>query len=130
MVDAAAGSESVLGPPGGVGVVLDGDRQADSMLQGRLQGLVVPCDGWRVNDVRALTVDEPGRRDADGFDVVHCAEMVGHVDDGLRERHRVVRCVDADFFDDPSTRVDDAAGDLRSSDVNANGECHGTFFCP
>ncbi len=85
-----------------------------------LQGLVAPRDVGRVDDGRPVTVDESGRRDADGGDVVRAAEVAGHVDDGVSEGPGVDRGVDPQLLDDVPFVVDDAARDLRPADVDTD----------
>ena len=73
-----------------------------------------------MDDGGAVAVDEPGRGDPDGGDVVRAAEVARHVDDGIREGAGVDRGVDAELLDDVAVLVDDASRDLRSADVDTD----------
>ena len=85
VVDVAPGAEAELGPAGRVRVVLDGDGHVDARLERRLQRFVAPRDVGGVDDGGPVAVDESGRRDSDGGDLVAGAEVTRHVDDGIRE---------------------------------------------
>ncbi len=49
-------------------------------------------------------------------------EMAGHVDDGIRQCPGVHGGVHAELLDDRAVGVDDASGDLRSTDVDSHRE--------
>ncbi len=117
------GTEAELGPPGGVGVVVDGDVQvAEALLQLLPQGLVPPADVRRVVDDRLRGVDEARGGDADRADVVRGAQSRDHRDDVVQHGVRV-RSVrgDAVLGDDLAQFRDDRSRDLGAPDVDSDG---------
>ena len=69
VVDVVAGAELELAPRGGVGVVLDHDRQVDARLEVGLEVDVAPGEVGREQHDGAGLVDVAGRADADRLDL-------------------------------------------------------------
>ena len=67
---AAPGTETPFGPDRGVGVVVDRDRQAYSVVQRLTQWLVPPGQVWGEDDRRPIGVDESGGPDAHSPDLL------------------------------------------------------------
>ena len=119
VADVAAGAEPELGPPGGVGVVVDRDIEREPREQPLAQGLVAPRDVGRVVHGRLLGIDEAGRGDAGGDHLVAGGELGDHLDDGFDDRVGVPGLRrNPTLLDDLARLADDRARDLGPADVN------------
>src|SRR6478735_780765 len=124
---AAAGAEAVLGPHGGVGVVVDEDRQRHPLAERLPQRLVAPREVRREDDCRAVGRDEAGGPDADRGDVVGATgeQLLDDRDDRVLDHPwggGPVRGVAPGAGQHVAVGVDDATGDLGATDVDADGE--------
>jgi hypothetical protein len=122
---AAPGTEAVLGPHRGVGVVVDEGRQRHPAGEGVAQRFVAPGQVWGKDHGRAVGRDEAGGTDADRDDRPRAAvqQLFDDRDDGVlddaRARRPVRGAATGPLVDDP-VGVDDPAGHLRAADVDAD----------
>ena len=120
--------EPPLGVRRSVGVVVDEQRRVDAFGQPVAQRLAPPGEVRREDDGGPVGRDEPRRADPHGDDrlPVHVGEqLLDDVDDGVLDDARPgapVRGVPSGAPDDATLGVDEAAGDLRATDVDPDGE--------
>ena len=122
---APAGAEPPLGPDRGVRVVLDHDGQPEPRADGLAQGLVAPGQVRGEQHVGPVGVDEAGRPDAHGVDLVPLRQVEDGVDDGVLHHLRAlaaVRRLAAYLVDHLTVEGDDAGSHLRAPDVDAHGQ--------
>lgn len=68
-------------------------------------------------------VDETGRGDTDGENLVANRQSAHHVDDGLDDRIAIAGLCGATLLDEDFSLVaDEGPGDLRSADVNSDAQ--------
>src|SRR3954447_4877822 len=89
VLDVLTGAEGELPPRSGVGVVLDDDRQSDTLLQVVAKRFVAPGEVGREQDYGAAYVDEACRSDANRLYVVVPAQLVDQILDLTFDRFRV-----------------------------------------
>src|SRR5690606_33892797 len=88
----AAGPEAVLGPAGGVGVVVDRDVEPGQQLgQIRPERFAAPRDVRRVVDGRLCGVDETGGGDTETGDLTARTQVLDDLDDGADDLGTVTR---------------------------------------
>lgn len=124
VVLAAAGTEAPLRPGGGVGVVVDHDRDREAAGEAVAQGFVPPVQMGCEQHLAAVRVDPAGRADADRVDVVAVGEVEHQLGDGVLDDPGalgLVRRLGADLLQDGAVGVDDARHDLGAADVDADG---------
>ena len=123
--------EAGLGPPEGVGVVLDDDGQAHALGDDVADPHPGPVQVGAVRHRVAVGGHHPGRPDAHGGRVWEVLVQAPHhrgdrVNDGLAvDGGRVA----PNRLQDLPGVVDDAGRDLRSSDVHTNAQCHALAPC-
>ena len=128
----AGGAEARLGPGRRVGVVVDGDRQRRCAATARRAAARCArtgaarrrrSPGPRRRSPRRRCPRRRCRRGRPGASSSSTALDDGVLDDA--GRGRAVRGVTTDAVGDGARLVDDAAGDLRAADVDADGESPG-----
>ena len=118
---AGAGAEPALAERGGVGVVVDHDRDGDPAGQAGPQRLVAPRQVRREHHGGAAGVDEACGADADRGDVVQLLQLLDQLDDGVLDPDDVVpQGGSATELDHGPARVDDPGQDLGAADVDAD----------
>jgi len=124
----AAGTKPKLGPTGGIGIVLDNDRQIEPGFELVPERLITPADVRRVVHGRLGGVDEPGSGDPRRYDVLALGKPQNHGDDGIFDFPRVSRGGRLPIrADDGARLVDESTGNFGAPDIDTN--CvHGAPF--
>jgi hypothetical protein len=121
----AGRAEAVLGPGGGIGVVLDRHRDPDPFAQCVPKRLVAPGQVRREEDGGPVGADPARRADADGGHLVAAGE---HVDDLGDHRLGFVHVMAGRAaqlgVDDRTLLVHHTAEHLATADVDPDGQSH------
>jgi len=105
--------------------ILHHHRAAETLLDSVFERLVTPGQVRREQHGGAGAVDEPGRAEADGRDLVTGLQLGHHVGDGLLGTRRAGRrSRSLELGQDLAIFVDYRCCDLRATDVNADGKGH------
>ena len=129
--DVLGGAEPELSPRGGVGIVLHHGRQPGRGRHLVTDRHVPPGEVRREQHRRPPDVDESGRADADRLDVATAAELVDHSDDVVDDRGWIRRRrVASGTCENHAGLVDQSAGDLRPTDVDADRVAHAALLSP
>jgi len=129
--DVLGGAELELSPRGGVGIVLHHGRQPGRGRHLVTDRHVPPGEVRREQHRRPLDVDESGRADADRLDVATASELFDHCDDVVDDRSWIRRRrVASGTCENHAGIVDQSAGDLRPTDVDADRVTHAALFSP
>ena len=122
---AVAGAEASLGPGGGIGVVLDHQRQPGALFDRGPQRLVAPGQVGREQHGGAGGVHEPGRAQPGRLHVVVGGQLPDAVGDDALNLVRILgRGVASQSGQEVPVGVHHPGGDLGPADVHANGQPH------
>ena len=127
VLDVLRGAEGELAPGRGVRVVLDHHGDLQRVRDPGAERLVPPGQVRREQHGRPVRRDEPGGADPDRLHVVPGDQFGGRVADrrgGAVDRVR--RGIAIRAGTDHSVRSDQAGRDLRSADIDADRQSHGS----
>ncbi len=120
--DTRGGTEPVLGPRGGVGVVLENHRQADPRAHPLRYGHIRPREVRGVADDATVGGEEPGDGEADGGDLVAARQEGDGAVEGAVEGTGRVRGRRPHGVDDGAGTVDDGRADAGAAHVDSDRE--------